>query len=122
MTPLTWALTIPAGAAGAFARYEAGRLMGTRFGVHAPWGVLAINLVGAFLLGLLVGASPSGVAVIALGTGFLGSFTTFSTWMVETDRVAMAGRWNTALMNIVVPVLSGLAFVAVGFAAGSALS
>jgi len=96
--------------------------MGTRFGVHAPWGVLAINLVGAFLLGLLVGASPSGVAVIALGTGFLGSFTTFSTWIVETDHVAMVGRWNTALMNIVVPVLSGLAFVAVGFAAGSALS
>jgi fluoride ion exporter CrcB/FEX len=42
--------------------------------------------------------------------------------MVETDHVARAGRWNTALMNIVVPVLGGLALVAVGFAAGSALA
>ncbi len=122
MTPLTWALTVSAGAAGAFARYEVGRLMGTRVGGHAPGGVRAINLLGAFLLGLLVGASPSDVLVIALGTGFLGSFTTFSTWMVETDHVARVGRWNTALMNIVVPVLGGLALVAVGFAAGSALA
>ncbi len=121
MSPLAWALIIPAGAAGAFARYETGRLMGERLGLRAPRGVLAINLLGAFLLGLLVGAHPSDVAVIALGTGFLGSFTTFSTWMVETDALAVAGRWNAVLLNIVAPVLGGLVLVAAGFAAGSAL-
>ncbi len=121
MSPLAWALIIPAGAAGAFARYEAGRLMGERMGLRAPLGVLAINLLGAFLLGLLVGAHPSDVAVIALGTGFLGSFTTFSTWMLETDALAVAGRWNSVLLNIVGPVLGGLVLVAAGFAAGSAL-
>ncbi len=95
--------------------------MGERLGLHAPLGVLAINLLGAFLLGLLVGAHPSDVAVIALGTGFLGSFTTFSTWMLETDALAVAGRWNSALLNIVGAVLGGLVLVAAGFAAGSAL-
>ncbi len=121
MSPLAWALIIPAGAAGAFARYEAGGLMGERLGLRAPLGVLAINLLGAFLLSLLVGAHPSDVAVIALGTGFLGSFTTFSTWMLETDALAVAGRWNSVLLNIVGPVLGGLVLPAAGFAAGSAL-
>lgn len=122
MTPLTWCLLIPAGAAGAFARYETGRLMGERFGLRAPWGVLAVNLVGAFLLGLLVGAHPSSVVVIALGTGFLGSFTTFSTWMVESDALMVTGRWNAALLNIAGPLVGGLMLVAAGFAAGSALA
>ena len=122
MSPLTWCLLIPAGAAGAFARYETGRLMGERFGLRAPWGVLAVNLVGAFLLGLLVGAQPSSVVVIALGTGFLGSFTTFSTWMVESDALAMSGRWNAVLMNVAGPLVGGLMLVAAGFAAGSALA
>ncbi len=44
MSPLAWALIIPAGAAGAFARYETGRLMGERLGLRPPLGVLAINL------------------------------------------------------------------------------
>lgn len=121
MTPLTWCLLIPAGAAGAFARYETGRLMGARLGLRAPWGVLAVNLLGAFLLGLVVGANPSDVVVIAIGTGFLGSFTTFSTWMVESDALAVAGRGNDALLNIVGPLVGGLILVAAGFAAGSAL-
>ncbi len=60
-------------------------------------------------------------AVIALGTGFLGSFTTFSTWMVESDALTVAGQWNSVLLNIGGVVLGGLALPAAGFAAGSAL-
>ena len=122
MTPLTWCLLIPAGALGALARYETGRLMWMRFGLRAPWGVLAVNLVGAFLLGLLVGAHPSDVAVITLGVGFLGSFTTFSTWMVESDMYGVEEQWNPLLLNIVGPLMGGLILVAAGFAAGSALA
>ena len=121
MTPLTWCLIIPAGALGALARYETGRLMWTRFGLRAPWGVLVVNLLGAFLLGLLAGAHPSDVLVIALGTGFLGSFTTFSTWMVESDMYGAGEQWNPLLLSIVGPLVGGLILVAAGFAAGSAL-
>jgi len=122
MTPLTWALIIPAGALGALARFETGRFMWTRFGLRAPWGVLAVNLLGAFLLGLLAGAHPSDVLVIALGTGFLGSFTTFSTWMVESDMYGASEQWNPLLLNIIGPLVGGLILVAAGFAAGSALA
>jgi CrcB protein len=122
MTPLTWTLLIPAGALGALARYETGRLMFTRFGLRAPWGVLAVNLLGAFLLGLLAGAHPSDVLVIALGTGFLGSFTTFSTWMVESDGFGAGEQWNALLLTIVGPLVGGFILVAAGFAAGSALA
>jgi CrcB protein len=122
MTPLTWGLIIPAGALGALARYETGRRMWTRFGLRAPWGVLAVNLLGAFLLGLLAGAHPSDVLVIALGTGFLGSFTTFSTWMVESDMYGADEQWNPLLLNTVGPLLGGLILVAAGFAAGTALA
>ena len=122
MTPLTWCLLIPAGALGALARYETGRLLWMRFGLRAPWGVLTVNLVGAFLLGLLAGAHPSDVLVIALGTGFLGSFTTFSTWMVETDMYGIEEQWNPLLLNIVGPLVGGLILVAAGFAAGTALA
>lgn len=122
MSATTWALVIIAGVAGALSRYGVGRLMGRRLGLHAPWGVLVVNLLGAFLLGLLVGAHPSDVAVIALGTGFLGSFTTFSTWMVETDAFAVTGRWNAVLLNTIGPLIWGLMFVAAGYAAGMALA
>lgn len=122
MSATAWALVIVAGVAGALARYGVGLAMGTRLGLRAPWGVLAVNLVGAFLLGLLVGAHPSDVAVVALGTGFLGSFTTFSTWMVETDAFAVAGRWNAVLLNTIGPVMWGLLLAAAGYAAGAAFA
>ena len=77
---------------------------------------------GQWLLGLLVGAAPSDVAVVAMGAGFLGSFTTFSTWMVEVDGLAMGGRWNAVLFNTVTPLVAGLMLVAAGYAVGTALA
>ncbi len=96
--------------------------MANRLGTHAPWGVLGVNLVGAFLLGVLVGAGTPGATMTALGTGFLGSFTTFSTWMVETDALALSGRWRFALANAVVPAMLGFGLAAAGYAMGSALN
>jgi CrcB protein len=96
--------------------------MARALALGAPWGVLAVNLLGAFLLGLLVGARPVDTALVAIGTGFLGSFTTFSTWMVETDAIARSGRYADALLNVVGPLIAGLILAAVGFAAGTALA
>lgn len=59
---------------------------------------------------------------MALGTGFLGSFTTFSTWMVEADALAVSTRWHFALANAVVPAVLGFALAAAGYAMGSALA
>lgn len=122
MSTLGWVLVGPAGALGALARHGTGRVMARSMALGAPWGVLVANLVGAFLLGLLVGARPVDVALVALGTGFLGSFTTFSTWMLETDALAGRGRYADALLNIVGPLVAGLALAAAGYAAGIALT
>ena len=122
MSALAWVLAAPAGALGALARFGTGRVMARRFGLHAPWGVLAVNLIGTFLLGLLVGINPGDGLVLILGAGFLGSYTTFSTWMAETDGLAEQGRWNAALLNLVGPAAGGLIIGAAGFALGMALA
>ena len=122
MSALAWVLAAPAGALGALARFGTGRLMSARLGLHAPWGVLAVNLLGTFLLGLLVGIDPAHGLVLVLGAGFLGSYTTFSTWMAETEALAEGRRWNAALLNLVGPTAGGLMLGAAGFALGLALA
>jgi fluoride exporter len=121
MTTLGWVLVGPAGALGALARYGTGRAMSRALALGAPWGVLVVNLLGAFLLGLVVGARPGDTALVAMGTGFLGAFTTFSAWMIETDDIARGGRYADALLNVVGPLIAGLLLAAAGLAAGSAL-
>lgn len=90
MTPL---LTALAGGIGALARTEVGTLLAHRSG-HGRWGTRSVNLLGAFLLGLVVSSNLSSDAIRILGTGFLGGFTTFSTWvneaLEETGPVATA--------------------------------
>lgn len=122
MSALAWVLAAPAGALGALARFGTGRLMARGLGLHAPWGVLVVNLLGTFLLGLLVGLDPADGLVLVVGAGFLGSYTTFSTWMAETDELAAGRRWNAALLNIVGPAIGGLVLGAAGFALGLALA
>lgn len=54
-----------------------------------PYGTLLVNVGGAFLLGLLVGSGIEGNGLLLCGTGFLGAFTTFSTWMLEASKMEM---------------------------------
>lgn len=74
------AATSALGAAGRF-----GLMAGfeRRFDRGIPWGTAVVNLTGSLALGLLVGADPSNAMLRLVGGGFLGSFTTFSSWMVE---------------------------------------
>src|SRR5437588_330094 len=74
-----------------------------------PFGTLAVNLSGSLVLGLLVGLAPSHHAMTLLGTATLGSYTTFSTWMLETLRPAEDGQARLAWMNIALSLALGLA-------------
>ena len=109
-----WVGVALAGGAGALARFALDALVSERLGSGFPWGTLAVNVSGAFLLGLLVGATLHGDALAVAGTGALGSYTTFSTWMLETQRLGEDGQpWLLAL-NLAVSVAAGLGAVAVG--------
>lgn len=112
-----------AGAAGALARYALAGIAHTLFGVRLPWGTLLVNLAGCFLLGVLSEvssrtgwASPEVRAAAAIG--FLGSFTTFSTFGLESFRSLEAGDWSGALSNIGLNVGGGLALVFLGVLTG----
>jgi CrcB protein len=102
------------GGCGALARFGLTLLVADRLHPHLPIGTLAVNVSGAFLLGLLAGASVEGGARLLLGAGLLGSYTTFSTWMVETQRIGEAGMRRIAATNILLSVALGLAAAALG--------
>jgi len=113
------------GAVGALARYWLGRYVAEKTGAHFPWGTFLINVSGAFLLGLLNGLPAghplSGAWKTALGGGFCGAFTTFSTWSVETVRLAEKGRRQMAWANLVLSVVAGLLAAGAGLALGERL-
>lgn len=106
---MTWVLAVAAGAAGALLRAEISASVQESTGA-ARLGTTLVNVVGAFLLGLLVAANPPGDdgAVRVLGTGFLGGFTTFSTWMVQSVGEP---DW---LRSAVIPLVSGVVAATAG--------
>jgi CrcB protein len=90
-----------------------------RHGGNFPLGVLAVNASGSLALGLLAGLAVSGDLLVLTGTATLGSYTTFSTWMFETQRLGEE-RWvRAAVLNVVVSLALGIAAVALGRTIGS---
>lgn len=86
-----------------------------------PYGTLVINLSGAFVLGLLDGlALPANLALI-VGTGLIGAYTTFSTWMFETQRLGEERQFSPGLTNIWLSMVAGVALAALGLWVGEGL-
>jgi CrcB protein len=92
-----------------------------RTGSGFPLGTLAVNLSGALLLGVLVGLGAGGDTLRLLGTGLLGAYTTFSAWMLETERLVAGGRPRAAAANIAVSLALGLLAVWLGRELGAAI-
>ena len=88
MTPALLAGVGLLGGLGAIARFALEASVGLRFGRELPLGTLVVNVLGAFLLGLIAGAALDDEASKLLGTGAIGAFTTFSTWALESQRMA----------------------------------
>jgi CrcB protein len=116
-------LVAAAGALGALSRYGLGRMVGT---TSFPWTTLAINLAGSFALGVVLKAAVengwSSTTTATVGTGFLGAFTTFSTFSVETHTLLRAGRGSAAAVYVGVSVVGGVCAAALGYAAARALA
>jgi fluoride exporter len=116
-----WIAVAVLGGLGAVARFLLDGWVGNRFGRELPLGTFAINVSGSFLLGLLDGLALSGEAMVIAGTATIGAYTTFSTWMVETQRIDEAGRRRIAVTNLVLSIVLGLAAAALGHAIGAQL-
>ena len=109
------------GGVGALGRFAVSVAVARRADHWFPWGTLAVNLSGSALLGLLTGVALHGDALTLAGGGLLGSYTTFSTWMLDSERLAEGDRRHALAANLVGSALLGLAAVALGRALGRAL-
>jgi fluoride exporter len=116
-------LVAVAGAAGALSRYGIGVVVGVR---SFPWSTLGINVAGSFLLGLvLVLGEERGwpeTTTVPLAVGFLGAFTTFSTFSYETFTLARTDRAGTAAVYVTLSVVGGLIAAAAGYATAKAMT
>jgi len=121
MSVSAWLLVAAMGAVGSLLRFRLDALVQTRAGSAFPVGTLAVNVLGSFCLGLLTGLAVTGDELLVLGTGLLGSFTTFSTWMLEAERLAEEGESRLALANVVLPLAAGLTAALAGWLVGGAL-
>ena len=122
MTPL---LVLAGAAVGAPARLWLDRFVQTRHETALPWGTFVINVLGSLLLGLVAGALYAGAATAGIqalvGTGFCGTFTTFSSLSYETLRLAEEGRLSAAITYAAGSVAIGVCAAAGGWALGGML-
>ncbi|MGZ8801596.1 MAG: fluoride efflux transporter CrcB [Mycobacterium sp.] len=121
MSALVWSGVLVLGGVGAVARFLVDRTIARRTAGSFPFGTLVVNLSGALVLGFLTGiALPHEVALLA-GTALIGSYTTFSTWMLETQRLGEERQAGYAAANIFVSVAWGLVAAAAGMWLGMQL-
>jgi CrcB protein len=116
-------LLAAAGSLGTLARYGLAGLVHRIDGASFPWGTLAVNVTGCFLVGLLAALFESrwpvsGETRVILLVGFMGAFTTFSAYILETGELVRTAEWLRAAANV--GLQNGLGFVAllVGAAIG----
>ncbi len=109
------------GGLGAIARFLLDGAVSGAAGRELPYGTLAVNLSGAFLLGLVVGAAVGGTSYRIVGTGLIGAFTTFSTWAFESHRLGEDGRLRLGLANLVFSLILGLGCAWAGRKLGAVL-
>ena len=121
MTVAIWAGVVLIGGVGAVARFIVDRTVSARVSGSFPYGTLVVNLSGALLLGLLAGLALSPQVALLTGTAFVGSYTTFSTWMLETQRLGEERQLLPAVANIVVSLVLGLAAAWLGLWIGGRL-
>jgi CrcB protein len=121
MTVAVWAGVVVIGGVGAVLRFLVDRTVSGRTSGSFPYGTLAVNLSGALLLGVLSGLALSPHLALLAGTAFVGSYTTFSTWMLETQRLGEERQLRPAVANIVVSLVLGLAAAWLGLWIGGRL-
>ncbi|MEO9470242.1 fluoride efflux transporter CrcB [Parasphingorhabdus sp.] len=120
-------LVMAGGALGAGARYNLGRLVFHWVGPGFPFGTLAANLLGGFLMGILVGLLALSDSVdepwrLFLGVGLLGGFTTFSAFSLEVLNMIERGSWGIAAGYALLSVIGSVVALFIGLFAMRAVA
>jgi len=123
VTPTTLLAIFAGGGAGATCRYGLSRFVGARYDGEFPLGTFLINVTGCFALGLLTGVlatlhRDTALLTALLATGFLGGYTTFSTYALEGVVLFNDGSRRVAVYTLVGSVVIGLVAAALGAAVG----
>ncbi len=121
MSPLVAVAVAFVGGAGAVARFLLDGAVSSRLRSKLPYGTLAVNVTGAFVLGALAGAALDSDSYLILGTGLVGAFTTFSTWAFESHRLGEDGELTLGAFNFVFSLVVGIAAVWAGRHLGASL-
>jgi fluoride exporter len=121
MSVAAWVAVGLLGGVAAAARFVLDHEISLRAQGEFPLGILAVNLLGALAIGVLAGSTLHGQLATIVGGGVIGSFTTFSTWVLDSHRLAVAGRPELAWLNIGLSVAAGFAAVALGHWLGGGL-
>jgi CrcB protein len=119
---LAWIGVGAMGAAGAYARFSVAAAITARRPGAFPSGTFIVNLTGGFTLGVLTGAGVTGDALLVVGTGFLGGYTTFSTWMVEAQRLGEDGDFARVLLYLAGSMVAGVLATAAGWALAESIA
>jgi CrcB protein len=119
---LAWIGVGVCGAVGSWLRFSVGRAITARRPSDFPLGTFVVNLTGGFALGLLTGAGLAGSALLVLGTGLLGGYTTFSTWMLEAQRLGEDSQWGVMYGYLLGSMAGGLVTTGLGWLLGGALA
>jgi CrcB protein len=104
---------------GAITRYAVGLWIGQRWGRSFPMGTFVINVSGSFIIGLVMTLFTERLMVnpqwrLLIAVGFLGAYTTFSTFELETGNLLRDSEWMLAAMNVVLSVLAGFVALKIG--------
>ena len=114
MNAAVWAGVVIIGGLGSVARFMVDRAVARRSARSFPLGTLTVNITGAVLLGFITGLALSHTVALLAGTAFVGAYTTFSTWMLETQRLTEERQLLPAMANIGVSLILGVAAAAAG--------
>ena len=121
MSALGWIAVALLGGAMAVGRFALDAVLSDHPAQPFPLGILVVNLTGTLVLGVAAGAALDGEALTIVAGGVTGSFTTFSTWMLDTERLAGSGRRDLAALNVGISLFAGFAAVALGHWLGGVL-
>jgi len=117
-----WIAVALVGGGAAAARFLIDATLTSRAGQPFPLGILAVNLAGTLVLGLVAGAALEGEALVIVAGGGIGSFTTFSTWVLDSHQLAEAGHTRLVWLNLGLSLVMGFAAVLAGHWLGAALA